>query len=165
MNLYELSGELALIASELIDAGGELTDDLEKRLDSCTLGFNAKVENIGKWVLDLECREEAIDRELSRLTARKKSVQNLQRRLKEYTKMCMERVGKTRVEFGAMTVSVHRNPPSVEVRDEKSIPARFLTIIPEQHILDKKTLLETLKAGETVNGAVLVTDRTHLRIR
>lgn len=165
MNLYELSSELALIETELVDAGGELTDELEKRLDACSLGFNAKVENIAKWVLDLEGREEAVDRELARLTARKKAVQNLQRRLKEYTKTCMERVGKTRIEFGAMTVSVYRNPPSVEVRDEKTVPARFITIIPEQHVLDKKALLEALKAGEPVEGAALINDKTHLRVR
>lgn len=165
MNLYELSSELAVIEDELIDAGGELTDELEKRLDSCTMGFNAKVENIAKWVLDLGAREETVDREIARLTVRKKAVQNLQRRLKEYTKMCMERAGKTKLDFGAVTVSVHRNPPSVEVRDEKAVPVRFITIIPEQHVIDKKALLEALKAGEKVEGAVLITDRAHLRVR
>ncbi len=164
-NLYEISTELARINDELFEAGGELTDELEKRLDGSTLDFKAKVENIGKWVLNLSSREEALDKELTRLTARKRAIENLQKRLKEYVKTCMEMTGTNKLEYTAMTIAIQKNPAAVEIQDEKSIPAKFLTIIPEQKVVDKKAVLAALKAGESVSGAVLADNKTHLRIR
>lgn len=164
-SLYELSAELAIIHDEIISNEGEITDALEKRLDESTLSFNAKVEQIGRWVLNLGGREDAIEKEIARLQAKKKSNQNLQGRLKEYVKMCMEMANKTKMEYGTMTVSIQKNPASCEVKDEKAIPAKYLTIIPETKVVDKKAVLADLKAGVQVEGAELINTKTHLRIR
>lgn len=164
-NLYELSTELARIHDELVDSGGELTDELEKRLDESGLAFTAKVENIVRWTRNLSTRSAAIKAEIDRLTALKKSADNLEKRLKAYVQMCMEMAGKEKVEYDLFTVRLQKNPPSAEVMDEGATPAKFLTIIPEQKVPDRKAILEALKGGEKVKGWQLVTERKHLRIK
>lgn len=164
-NLYELSNELACINDEIINAQGEITEELEARLDTLNLALDKKAEGIGRWMLNLTGRQESLNKEIDRLTARKKAAKNLQGRLKEYIKDCMNLVGKIKLEFSALTLRVQKNPASVEIVDEKAIPAKYLTIIPEQKIVDKKAVLDDLKKGVRVEGAVLVNDKTHLRLR
>ena len=163
--LYELSQELALINDEIANKEGVLDTSLEARLDTITLNFDSKISNISYWILDLFGRETALDMEINRLTAKKKANKNLQNRLQQYIKESMEKANKKKLEFDTFTVALCLNPPSVEIMDEKAIPSRFLTIIPEQKIADKKAILEALKKGEKVNGAVLNDTKTHLRLR
>lgn len=162
--LYDLTNALAQIETTIEDAGGELTDDLEKALDAANMDFKSKVENIGKWICNLDGTEDMLDAEIKRLQARKKGHEHLKERLKEYVKMNMEKVGKTKIEYATMTVSIQSNPPSVDIVDALAIPARFYTVVPAYNVLDKKAVLTALKAGETIEGAVLIKDKTHLRV-
>lgn len=164
-NLYDLSAELATINDEIIDAQGEITEELETRLDTMNLALDKKAEGIGRWMLNLTGRQDSLDQEIARLTARKKAAKNLQGRLKEYVRDCMARAGKTKFEFNTFTFRVQKNPASLEILLEPAIPAKYLTIIPEQRVVDKKAVLDDLKKGIEVDGARLITDRTHLRIR
>ena len=163
--LYELSQELALINDEIANKEGVLETSLEARLDTITLNFDSKISNISYWILDLFGRETALDMEINRLTAKKKANKNLQNRLQQYIKESMEKANKKKLEFDTFTVALCLNPPSVEIKDEQAIPAKYLTIIPEQKVVDKKAVLADLKAGEQVKGAVLITNKTHLRLR
>lgn len=162
-NLYELSESLARINDELVATGGELTIDLEKLLDECSLAFKEKAESIGKWRLNLNGEIAALDSEIVRLVNRKVARENLNNRLKEYVKVSMEKAGIEKLTFGSFTFRLQANPPSVEVWNEKEVPAKFITIIPESKSIDKKGILAALKKGEEVPGSTLITGKTHLR--
>lgn len=163
--LYQLSLALQNIQDELIETGGDLTPDLEKHLDEINLAFNEKVENIGRWVRNLDGQMDMLDTEIVRLQTRKRGVKTLEKRLKDYVLVCMQQAGKVKMEYGLFNITVAKNPPSCEVVDEKNIPAKFLTVIPEHCTVDKKAVLDALKKGEEVNGAKLITDRINLRIK
>lgn len=167
-NLYDLSAELALINDEIIDAEGEITPELEARLDDLAITFDRKVFGVTRWTLNLDARIDALGAEIKRLQSRKKSTDNLKTRLKEFMKGCMTVADKKKLEFDNFTVAVQKNPPSVEITDEDAIPSKYFTIIPEQKQINKAALLADLKAlkeGQTIPGAQLITDRTNLRIR
>lgn len=164
MNLYEISKDLAIIHDELAESGGELLDGLEARLDASTLAFRDKVEGIGKWIRNLAAREAGLKQELDRLTARKQAVDNLQKRLKEYVKQCMEIAGEKKLEYDSFTIAIQKNPPSVDIQNEGTLQGKYITIIPEQLVPDKKAIIADLKAGVEVEGCAL-TQGTHLRIR
>ncbi len=163
-HLYELSTELALINDEIISADGELSPDLEARLDSVSLDFRAKSQGIAKWTLDIAGVESMIETEIARLQRKKKVAENLRTRLTAYIKACMEHADVQKIESPTVTLRIQKNPPSVEILAEDQLPARFIRIkqITE---LDKTGILTALKSGEDVPGARLVTERTHLRIR
>lgn len=163
-NLYELSKTVEQVIMEVIDAEGELSTDLEKRLEEVSLDFKSKSSNIGKWVLNIDANAEAIDTEIARLMKRAQVQQNLKKRLKDYLKFCMENAGLRKLDLGTLTISIAKNPPSVEVENEAALPGKFIRIVQTQSV-DKKLLLSVLKSGEKVEGARLVTDREHLNIK
>ena len=163
-HLYELSKELAAINDEIISADGELSTDLEAHLDSVSLDFRAKSQNIAKWTLDIAGVETMIETEIARLQRKKKVAENLRTRLTAYIKGCMEQADVQKIESPTITLRIQKNPPSVEILAEDQLPAKFIRIkqITE---LDKIGMLTALKNNEDVPGARLITERTHLRIR
>lgn len=163
LTLYEIAGDLQVLHDAIMEAEGEVTDEVDKALDGLGMMLADKVEAIGRWTINLAGTTDAIDAEIARLQARKKRMTNLQARLKEYVKLCMMKSDKAKLEFPAFAVRVQRNPPSVEVADEAKLPAKFIRIKQITEV-DKKGLLDALKAGEQVPGAILVNDKTHLRI-
>ncbi len=163
-HLYELSTELALLNDEIISADGELSPDLEARLDNVSLDYRAKSQGIAKWTLDIAGAESMIDTEIARLQRKKRVAENLRTRLTAYIKTCMEQADVQKIESPTITLRIQKNPPSVEILAEDQLPARFIRIkqITE---LDKTGMLFALKNGEDIPGARLVTEKTHLRIR
>lgn len=163
-NLYQLSLALQNIQDELVESGGELTDALEKRLDESGLAFNEKVENIGKWCLNLGAQEDMLDKEIARLQGRKHAVKAHKDRLKAYVMNAMVAADKTKVELGTFAITVCKNPPSVEIENPSMIPARFI-IIKTETTVDKKGILNALRLNEVVEGARLAPTKNNLRIK
>lgn len=75
----------------------------------------------------------------------------------------MEEAGLDKVMEADFTLSLRPSPPSVVVTDEKLIPEWFW--VPQPAKLDKRALLETMKAGTAVNGAALSNSRRSLQVR
>lgn len=152
---YDIPKELARIEDELISAGGELTDDLEKRLDDCGLAFNEKMEAVIKRTRIDEGRVEAIDAEIARLTALKKPLVNRMKRYKGYVLESMNMTRKKKIELPTLTLTIINNPPRVEIEDKNKIPSAYTTTHIEL-IVNKDRIKEALKRGEKVEGARLV---------
>ena len=163
-NLYELSYELAAINDELAETEGLLTDELEIRLDSLSLSFVSKIEGVVRWTKNLDGREDILDKEIARLSARKKATEHLRERLKKYMLESMQRAGRTKVEFDTFSVAIQRNPPSLEVVDVEAIPAAYKTIR-QEIVIDRRQMLDDLKKGKEIQGVSLITDKVHLRVR
>ena len=71
-----------------------------------------------------------------------------------------------KVKRDVVTVSVQKNPPSVEVGELDLIPAEFRRVIPEHWEPDKKEILEHFnKTGEIVPGVDVILNRKHVSIR
>ena len=164
MNLYETSKELATINDEIISESGEISPDLEAKLDALQLSFNDKVSNIGRWALNVIRKEDVLSAEIERLQKRKATFEKLRDRLKDYVKMCMQVADKKKIELAQFTVYVQSNPPSVEIVDPQVLPSHYVKIIQATNI-DRAAILQDLKQGRPVAGARLITDKTHLRIR
>ena len=163
-SLYALAAGLARINEVIIEAEGVVDESLEAELDRLLPAIQEKCNNLGRWIRNIEGNMTALNLEIDRLKHKKKMAENLEERLKAYLKESMERAGMTKIEAGVVTLAIQKNPPSVVIPDESVIPAGFKDIIPEQYVISKKRILEALKAGEQVTGAVL-TQGSHLRIR
>jgi hypothetical protein len=74
----------------------------------------------------------------------------------------MEMSGVDRAEDDLFTVSIQNNPPRVDVHDPESVPAAFWTT--PDPVLDKRGIMDRLKAGEDVPGASLLQSKG-IRIR
>lgn len=164
MSLYELTQELVAVNNELISNEGEITPELEAKLNAIALPFREKALSIGKWTLTLASAESEIDAEIKRLQARKKVTANLSKRLTDYIKTSMEQADMKKIDTPTLTLAIQKNPPSAEVISEEMIPSRFKRIV-QTITIDKKEILEALKEGYEVSGCKLVDDKTHLRIK
>jgi len=164
-HLYELTKELTVINDELITAEGEITPDLEKRLDQVNLALTEKATGIRKWRAMIDTDTSGLDAEISRLQKMKKIKVNLADRLDTYVKGCMEAADLKKIETPIGTFAIQKNPPSVEIVSEEMVPAEFQTVIPEQRVPDKKKIIAALKDGYDVPGAKYIDDRTHLRVK
>ena len=164
MILYELSKTVEQIAQECIDADGELSIGLEKRFDDANMDFKVKSSSIGQWILNLDSNETAIEAEIERLKKRALIQDHLRTRLKEYIKTCMVRAGVSKLDMATFTISIAKNPPSVGDIAEHLLPARYVRIV-QTTTIDKRAILADLKAGESIPGAYLVTDKTNLLIK
>ena len=63
----------------------------------------------------------------------------------------MKVTGKTKFKGQLFSFSIQKNPPSVNVIDEKLIPEEYF--IPQEPTLDKKRLLTDIKSGAEIPGA------------
>ena len=163
-SLYELSAHLAIVQDEIINDEGVISEELERQLDTLLPAITEKAGNIGRWLRNIDGNIESVESEITRLKERKEVNSHLKDRLKTYLKDSMEKAGMDKIDTGIMVLAIQKNPPSVELVDETAIPASYKDVIPEQYIISKKRILEALKAGEEVKGAILH-QGTHLRLR
>lgn len=156
MKLYELSESYQKVL-ELIEAGEELEDTLESIVDA----FEDKVENIAKVMKSVEGEADIIREEEKRLAERRRALEAQASRLKTYVEDNMKSSGIDKVKGRFFSLSLQKNPPSVEIINESLIPTDYIKTVTS---VDKKLILEAIKAGQAVTGCELKQTES-LRIR
>ena len=147
-NLYEIRQELL----DCVDTNtGEITDTA--RFDDLQMEYEEKVENIALWIKTLNADAEAYKNEKNAFAEREKKARNKAESLKQYLTDTLN--GR---KFTTLSVDINwRKSTSVEV-DESKLPANWLREVPATHVVDKVEIAKALKAGETIEGATLVTN-------
>jgi len=163
-NLYEITNGLARTIDIIMENGGEVTDETERLLDEGQASLKAKGIGIVHYYLNLDGDVDTIDKEMARLQMLKKGKVARSDWAKGYLKDNMERTRTTKIEAPTFTLTIAKNPPSVEVYNEEEIPEEYVEIRSTTYV-DKKTILRDLKAGKEVSGARLVTGKTNLRVK
>ncbi|MCH8517488.1 MAG: siphovirus Gp157 family protein [Cyclobacteriaceae bacterium] len=163
MTLYELAHEWVRIQNaagdiESPEAAQEWTDSIDKIEGS----IRDKVLAIARVVKNMLGELDAIKAEQQRLASRAKTVQNGIDRLKEYAQYHMEQADIDKASDELFTVALQNNPPRVDDYEPGKIPQAYWKQADPQ--LDRRALLDALKAGEEVPGAALMHSRG-LRIR
>ena len=160
-SLYQLTENYNNIL-ELAD-NPEVTEDMIKEaLDSISLEIEFKAVNIAKLIKSIESDIAGVKAEKDRLAAKEKSMSNKVKNLKEYLYSAMKLTGKEKIKTDLFSFNIQKNPASVNVISDTDIPEEFLVEMPKQ--INKKAILEKLKAGETVPGCELQ-QTTSLRIK
>lgn len=159
MKLYELT-ESYLNLLEMAEQLDEET--FQNTLESIQEALEDKVENTAKFIRCLEADIAAIKEEEKRLADRRRALEEKADRAKDYLKDQLIKAGIERVKRPTITVSIQNNPPSVNVVDLDAIPTQYL--IPQPPNVDKKTILQRLKDGESIPG-VEIQQTKGLRIR
>lgn len=136
---------------------GEILD--EQAFEALQMERNDKLENIALWVKNLLSEAEALKAEEKAFAERRKAAENKAESLKRYLDSALK--GQ---KFNTTKVAIsYRKSTAVEV-DESKLPAKWLRVVPETHVVDRVEIAKALKAGETVDGAVLV-ERNNIQIR
>lgn len=153
MKLYEL-GESYTTLLEKIESGEFQLDDLKDTLEAIEEAIEIKVENIAKIVKATEGEVGVFLEEETRLANKRRALQNTAERLKQFAENELKKIGIQKVKGKFFTIAIQKNPPSVEVFSESDIPENYFRVVTQKSI-DKKSILEVLKAGESVPGVSL----------
>ena len=155
MNLYELNQNFNNLVSVLENTEDENIKELIKNsMDQLALETNEKIENIIKYIKNLEAEAEALEKESKRLNDRKirtlKKVDNLKGYLKDFTSSLESKKYNT----GIFNISIRKNAASVVIDNEFLVPDEFCKTEVIRKV-DKVALKEKLKAGEVIEGVKL----------
>lgn len=114
-------------------------------------------------ILELDAHEAAIEAQIKALSERKERFAHQSERIKASIHVAMGHAELRRLELPVATLSLRSVPPKAEIADESLIPSRFWK--EQDPKLDKKAVLEALKAKEDVPGATLSNGGESLQIR
>ena len=144
---------------------GELTqEEFEKQGKEKAIDLQKKSVNIIGYLRNQELTIEAIKNEIDRLTAIKKANESNIDKFKEYVKINMQDLGLEKIQTELGTLSIAKNPASVEIFDETLIADEYkkekVTVS-----IDKTAIKNAFKEGKNVQGVRLIEDKTSLRIK
>lgn len=161
LNLYEITNAFPVLMEN-----EEISEENKKQIEEeLTLLLQQKSQNIIGYIRNMELTAEAMKNEEKRISERRKQIENHIVRFKEYVKDCMENNGILKIETGLGTLSTAKSPISVEVVNESIIPDEYKTEIITTKV-DKKKIADNFKAtGELIEGVIIHTDNTNLRIK
>jgi hypothetical protein len=132
----------------------EDAEEWNRALSLLTGQMDVKITNIALVVKQLAAEETALADEIKSLSAKKQARTNKIERLKAYMLEGMQLAGIERTTDIRAEVRLQKNPPSVNVLDEKAIPAEYW--LQQAPKLDKAVIRDLLKEGKPIPGAELV---------
>lgn len=164
LTLYNITNKFA----ELMDMAenGELTEEQYNELgEQLALELQQKGSGIIGYTQNEEALIDAVDMQIKRLQEFKKLKQSKLEKFKQYVKENMERLGITKMDTELGTLSIAKNPMSVEIENEEEIPKEFKQQVITTKI-DKTAIKNHFKAtGEIIPGTRIIDDKTSLRIK
>jgi hypothetical protein len=154
-NIYNITTEFLQLEAQLIENGGELTEQLEQALIINKDELQHKSIQYGYVIKSLSDNVDAIDAEIKRLQGIKKVNENAIDRLKDTLSSAMQLFGIPELKTPTLKINF-RKSEQVVVNDVNALPSDYKTIkVTEQ--ADKIKIKQAIKSGEDVIGCELVT--------
>lgn len=122
-------------------------------LESLEGEIEDKADNYAKIIISLKADAKAIKDEETRLSDRRKALENKSETLKKNLEGVMRETGKTDFKTALHSFKIQKNPESVIIDDESKIPSTYL--IEQQPQIDKNAISKLLKSGVKVSYAHL----------
>lgn len=159
MTLFEIASQYRHITDVLQDSGCDpqtLTDTLEGE----AWPLEVKAQNIGFVIRNMEALAASMKDAEKQMADRRKATEKRAAALVEYLKTGMEIAGVSKLETPHFALTIKKNPPGVDIWDEKQIPAEFMRVPapppPPPPAPDKAAIARAIKDGREIPGALLV---------
>lgn len=152
MTLYEITDEYRKLL-EIAEDPDMDPDVLRDTMEAIDADLEDKADGYAKVIRTLEAEEAGVDAEIKRLQARKSAVSGNKGRIKDALEKAMRQTGKTKFKTLLFSFGIQKNPPSVAILKEDSVPIDYLVVPDPQP--DKKRILAELKAGAKFDWAEL----------
>lgn len=160
MKLYELTQNY-LNLLDLLENPEVPKEVIESALEEVEGNFEDKAENIAKLIRSLEFDIKGYKEEESRLSARRKTLENKVQGLKEYLQSSMKALERDSIKGKLFTVYTQKNQPSLIIEDIDKLPKGYKRTVEES---DNKKIKEGLLNNLKIPGARLERGES-LRIR
>ena len=160
-NFYQITaGFPALMENEEISQ-----EDKEKIESELNMLLQKKSKTVIRYAKNIDLTISAMKKKEKRIADNRKALENKLDRFKEYLKECMEKNGISKIETELGTLSIIKNPTSIEVINQDAIPDEYLRVKTQIEV-DKTKIKKTLKeTGEVPDGIRIVNNNTRLDIK
>jgi len=139
----------ALTPEQQVALGESIKTSIEKR------------DAMGAFLARLDGEAEILKKEEQRLATRRRMFERIREIFQDSLHWQLENWGVKRVEGQKFSFTIKKNPPSVEIGDEKLIPAEFIDYSPT---ISRARIKDALSEGKEVPGAKL-NQKTRLEIK
>lgn len=163
-NAMTIAQELRSVVEQIIEAGGECSEDTLAVLQGWQAALETKAENIGHVVKRIDGEVEYYKAVEDAARARRKAVEAAQERLKRYLRDAMLTADRRSIKGELFTFSVQDGRERVEIIDPGKLPSNFVKIVEEIKPLSDE-IKAALKAGGQVDGAELLRGEAFVTIR
>lgn len=161
LSLYDITNAFPV----LMEQEEMSEEDKAKVEEELIVLLQQKSQNIIAYTRNIELTVEAMKNEEKRISEQRKALENKSTKFKEYVKECMEKGGISKVETGLGSLTIAKNPASVEIINEDEIPSEFKQEVVTVKI-DKTAIKNHFKeTGEIPAGININTQNTSLRIK
>lgn len=157
--MYEMTEAFAQLSNSDLDS-----ETIRDTIESLEFDFQEKGVNIVKLTNEWESDVAAIDAEIARLQARKKTIKNRSDSLREYLRTNMQSSGINKIESPLFSVTLSKPSKVVVIDDADLIPDDYVSIKTTVSP-DKKKILAALKEGTDVPGVRLEDGNGRLLIK
>jgi uncharacterized protein YktA (UPF0223 family) len=164
VKLWEIGDEMEEIAELIAEAGGEITEEIEARLEAVEGAFDAKVERVALLIQSRTVQAAAAKSEEDRLKGIRNHYEQSVLGLKRYLLQQMRRAGVRSVETHRARVRVQKNGQASLTYngDVDSIPEAFRRVTV---VVDKKAALDFHKSGGDLPAEFIVDYNYHVHIQ
>lgn len=166
MKLYEYAESYRYLLDQ-VENGEYTEDDVKDTLEAIGICTAEAVEQVGKIILEAYAGAAALKAEEDRVKARRMALERKEAALKEYLKNALEMMGERKVKTPLITVSIRKNPDSVQLTPQF---VQWATTSGRDDLLrykepepDKRKILEALKAGEDLPAAIVQSEGVTVR--
>lgn len=175
MQLYELAAQY----QALLEAADEGEGAFTTALDQLGGELAAKAVSVAKVIKTLEAEADVYTAEMKRLQDHVLALGNSATRLKGYLRDNMVAAGLTHIQGDVVDLRIQEGPPAVSVINEALLDAVWkrarltlpLAQVPEELVglatveVDKRAILDFVKAGNPDPAGTVVARSSYLRIR
>lgn len=159
--IYEITDSFKLIQS-LIEEGAD-EEIFAEALANNQMDLADKLEGYAMVIKNIESDVEGLKAEEKRLKDRRVVMENRIKRMKENMQYSMVSTNQRKVTGEKFSFTVQKNPPRLNIVDDKLIPKDFITVTTTEKI-DNKAIIELLKNEQVVPGAE-ISQGESIRIR
>lgn len=158
--LFNIANQYLRLAEQLADGdfdAATIADNIEA--SGITDELATKAQGIEYVARGAEAHNLAIDAEIARLQALKAQRMKVAAGLRGYLLDNMQRMQIERIDCPMFSISIRKNPPSVDIYDPLSLPAQYMVLPEPKPVIaapDKKAIAAAIKAGAEIPGAKLV---------
>ncbi len=164
--LYDIEQELLAIFSELEENVGELTPELEARLEISREELHDKLVNYAKFIRGKELEIESRQKEIDRLSQRNVRDEKTIEFLKERMKFAMTKFGEKKIDTPLFKIVIAKSE-YVEILDEANIPLDYMNNpTPPKPAPDKtkiKKYLENLEENATSWAKISTREKVNIK--
>ena len=164
MKLYEITEQHRELEKLAETSDEEMAQALADTFEAIEGDFNDKAISLVTVANSISADTGAIDAEIKRLQARKKTMQNSENAMREYLRSNMEACGISKITCPLFSITLGKPRKIALITDESKIPTDYLDIKTSVSPM-KALILKELKAGEEIPGAELGESKPSLLIK